>query len=134
MNTEQTQTTVNLFLQSLSQRDLPALTNLFSENIDWYVPGDEAQVPWLGRRSSREELKTFYTLLWRSVAPIAVNVDHIFVEDQAAVITGSFTSKMLPTGKTVDSLFFIQMKIENGLIVKYRLLEDSYAVSVAMTS
>lgn len=106
---------------------------LFAENINWEIPGDEERVPWLGRRTRREELHAFYTLLWSSVEPLTVQVDDLLVDGPVAVISGSFTSKMLPTGKIVDSLFFIRITVADGLIATYRLLEDSYAVSVAMT-
>lgn len=57
----------------------------------------------------------------------------VLVDGPVAISFRSFTSKMLPTGKIVDSLFFIRMTVENGLIITCRLQEDSYAVSVAMT-
>ena len=40
---------------------------------------------------------------------------------------------MLETGKVVDSLFFILMTLEDDLIVRYRLLEDTLSVSKALT-
>ncbi|MEN7551732.1 hypothetical protein AAG747_27700 [Rapidithrix thailandica] len=39
---------------------------------------------------------------------------------------------MLQTQQVVDSPFCIQMTVENDQIVKYRLLEDSHAVSEAL--
>jgi len=122
------QALIQRFFQSLTSRDLEMLTSLFSEEIDWYIPGDENAAPWLGRRHSRQEVKDFYKLLWENAEPISATIDKIFIDQNDAVITGEFSSRMLKTGKVVDSLFFIQLKAENDLIIKYRLLEDSYAV------
>ncbi len=71
-------------------------------------------------------------LLWSGTEPLVANVEHIVMQGELAVISGEFTTKMLKTGRIVNSLFSILMRIENGLITKYRLLEDSYAVSESL--
>ncbi|GHC60686.1 nuclear transport factor 2 family protein [Ulvibacter litoralis] len=121
------------FLKYLAERNLEDLTKLFVENVDWYIPGDESKVEWLGKRNSRKEVYEFYDLLWKNTKPISANIDNIFINDNKAVITGEFSTIMLQTNKIVNSLFFIQITVENEKIVKYRLLEDSYAVSIALT-
>lgn len=126
------QNTVQEFLQHLTSRNLEQLVSLFSEDIDWYIPGDEQNVPWLGKRNSKEDVAAFYTLLWQHTEPVSANIDCIYFNEQNVCISGSFSTKILQTDKIVDSLFFIQMTIKNGQIKKYRLLEDSYAVSRAM--
>lgn len=123
---------VQTFLQHLSQRRLDDLTALFGEAVDWYIPGDERRAPWLGRRSSREEVREFYRSLWQVTEPRAATIDHIFIDGEHAAIAGDFSTTMLSTGKVVDSLFFIRMRIQGGRIVQYRLLEDSHAVSVSL--
>ncbi len=134
MSSTKTKKIIEQFLQHLAGRNLPELLALFSEKIDWYVPGDVEKVPWLGRRKNKEELREFYELLWNSIEPLSAQINNVFIESNAAVISGEFSTKMLETSKIVDSLFFIQITVENDLIIKYRLLEDSYAVSVALTN
>ncbi len=128
-----TQSLVQNFFSKLTERNLDELVALFSENVDWYIPGDETKAPWLGRRNSRQDVATFYTLLWSQTEPVSAAIDCLLTDDENAVVTGEFSTRMLATGKMVESLFCIQMKFQDGLITKYRLLEDSYAVSVAMT-
>jgi uncharacterized protein len=120
---------VQQFLQYLSQRDLENITSLFADKIDWYIPGDEQKAPWLGKRTSKHEVKAFFDLLWSDTDPVDATIDHVFIDGNRAVIAGSFSTKMLKTGRIVDSLFFIHMVIDNDRIVWYRLLEDSLAVS-----
>ena len=50
---DSTQSIVQQFLQYVSQQDLTKLLPLFSDTVDWHVPGDEASVSWLGRRNNR---------------------------------------------------------------------------------
>jgi ketosteroid isomerase-like protein len=125
---------IQRFFQLLTQRDLENLSELFSEEVDWYIPGNEEIAPWLGRRTSRKQVKDFYQLLWQNTHALSATIDKIFIDNEDAVISGEFSSKMLQTGNIVNSLFFIQIKVRNNLIVKYRLLEDSYAVFLALRS
>lgn len=126
------QETIQQFLQLMSERNLTELTNLFSDTVDWYIPGDEQKAPWLGVRNNKQEVAEFFELLWKYTEPVSAKIDHIFTDDENAVITGEFITKMLETGKIVESLFCIQMRIQNDKIIRYRLLEDSLAVSKAL--
>ncbi|WP_353130659.1 nuclear transport factor 2 family protein [Parapedobacter pyrenivorans] len=123
---------VHTYLQHLAQRNLEEIVALFGPEIDWYIPGDETRAPWLGKRSSRAEIIAFFKLLWANTNPISADVHHIFIDGNRAAVTGEFVTEMRSTGKQVESLFTIEMTIENGYIVRYRLLEDSHAVSEAL--
>ena len=123
---------VQLFLTHMGERNLAAITDLFAETVDWFIPGDETAAPWLGRRSSNAEAREFFELLWKSTEPVSARIDHIFTDAENAVITGEFSTRMLPTEKVVDSLFCIQLKVAADKIIRYRLLEDSYAVSQSL--
>jgi quinol monooxygenase YgiN/ketosteroid isomerase-like protein len=130
-----TKKTVDQFLTFLSKKDLDSLTLLFAENVNWSVPGNKSSAaPWLGQRNSRKEVREFYELLWENVEPITAKIKNIFIENEETVIAGEFTVKMIPTGNLVNSLFYIQMTVKNGLIVKYSLLGDSFAISESMVS
>ncbi|WP_454046204.1 nuclear transport factor 2 family protein [Chryseobacterium sp. Marseille-Q8038] len=126
------QETIQHFLQFLSERKLTELTNLFSDTIDWYIPGDEQKAAWLGVRNNKQEVCDFFELLWRNTEPVSAKIDHIFNDDENVVMTGEFVTKMLETDHIVESLFCIQMRIQNDKIIRYRLLEDSLAVSKAL--
>jgi ketosteroid isomerase-like protein len=132
METTNTQQLVQQFFTCLTQRNLIKLTALFAREIDWYIPGNETLVPWTGQRNKRSEIKQFFQLLWQNTEPVSAKVDHVVTDEHVSIITGEFSTKMLSTGKIVDSIFCIQITFKDGLITRYRLLEDSYAVSVAM--
>jgi len=128
-----TQNVIQTFFKHLSERNLKDLADLFSDNIDWYIPGDETKAPWLGRRGTRQEVSEFYESLWKNTEPISVEIENVFIDNDKAIIAGEFSTRMLKTGKIVDSLFFIQITIKDNLIIKYRLLEDSLAVAKSLT-
>jgi uncharacterized protein len=127
-----TQNIIQSFFKHLSERNLKELTDLFSDKIDWYIPGDETKAPWLGTRSNKKEVSDFYELLWKNTEPVSVKVENVFIDNNKAVIAGEFSTKMLQTNNVVDSLFFILVEVDDNKIIKYRLLEDSLAEEVVI--
>lgn len=134
MSTEQTQQLVQKFLQALTQRKLPELLELFADRVDWHIPGNTQLAPWLGRRESKQEIEDFFVLLWENTEPVSARLHHIIAEGNFAVVIGDFSTKMLKTGKIVDSVFSIHITAENNKIVRYCLQEDSYAVAEALSA
>ncbi len=62
------------------------MAGLFSENIDWYIPGDKEKASWLGRRKNRQEVKEFHELLWKKTAPVSATINNILFDGNTAVI------------------------------------------------
>ena len=121
------------FLARLATAEPDQIADLFAEAVDWFIPGNEALAPWLGRRSTRADVAAFFRLLRANVEPLRAEVQQLLVDGETAIASGEFASRMLATGKVVESLFFIQLTVHDGQIVRYRLLEDSHAVVVALT-
>lgn len=131
-DTNCTEAIVHSFITHLSQRHLEELLELFAEKVDWYVPGDALKATWLGQRTEKTELRDFFQLLWRNTMPVAATIEQVFIQGNSACLIGEFSTRMLPTNKIVHSPFAIFFQCEHNRIVKYRLLEDSFAVSLSM--
>lgn len=123
---------VKLFMENLMSRNLDKLLELFADTVDWYIPGDQHKAPWVGRRSSKQEIKEFFELLWADTEPLDASVQKIFTDDQHIAIVGDFVTRMLRTNTIVNSPFSIYIKIENNVIAYYRLMEDGFQVSQAL--
>ncbi len=124
---------VMAYFTALQQRDLSAIVKLFADVVDWNVPGHEGLAPWLGKRKTRAEIEAFFNLLWHNTEAISGSVDHLLTEGNVALTSGRFASRMLRTGKVYESMFFTEITVEDGLIVKYRLLEEGYGLVLALT-
>ena len=59
------------------------------------------------------------------------DVHDILAGNERAVILGSLASKLKRTGKVIKTDFAIVLTIANGEIVRFQMLEDSFAVSQA---
>jgi ketosteroid isomerase-like protein len=84
--------TVQTFFQLLGAGDADRVADVFAEEIDWYVPGDET-LPWVGRRTGREQVPEYFRLLWPALVAgeSAVEFDKLLVDGHDAVWLGRFT-------------------------------------------
>ena len=129
-----TRNVVELFFQRLATGEPDEFTALLADDIDWLIPGDTNLAPWVGKRFTRSGVADYLRRLRASVEPLRADVQHVLVDGDVAVAVGEFASRMRPTGKLVESIFFALFVVRDGLIVRYRLLEDSQAVVVALTA
>lgn len=118
------------FLQLMgSGADASDIASLFSENLEWEIAGDTGALPWIGKKSGRTALVDFVNDLRSLTEPSTFNVHDILTSDQRAAILGSLATKLKRNGKVVKTDFAIILTIANGEIVRFQMLEDSFAVS-----
>lgn len=121
------------YYQALAERNLNEILDCFAPTVDWYIPGNETLAPWVGTRTSKEEIAAFYILLWQNTEPVAGEIFHSFTQGNTNLTAGRFSTKMLQTGRSYTSLFFTAITVENDKIVKYRLLEDTQGLVQALS-
>jgi N-ethylmaleimide reductase len=128
-----TRTVVKQYFDRVQSSAEPAaIAALFSEDVDWNIPGDVDHVPWIGRREGRSGVAAFIHDLKEQDEPIRFEIHSIVVEGEKAVVLGEFASRLKKTGKVIESEFAAEFTVQDGLIVRYRLFEDSFAVAQAV--
>lgn len=128
-----TRTVVKQYLDRIQSSAKPeAIAALFSEDVDWNIPGDVDLVSWIGRRKGRNGIADFIRDLREQDEPIRFEIHSIVVEGEKAVTLGEFASRVKKTGKVIESEFAIEFTVQDGLIARYRLFEDSFAVAQAV--
>lgn len=132
-STTATRDVVTRFYERLGAGAVADVAALFADPVDWYIPGNEAVAPWLGRRTRSEEVEAFFRLLLSSIDPLRADVQHMLVDGDVAIVSGEFASRMHRTGKVYESMFFAHFTVRDGLIIRYRLLEDTHGLVAAMT-
>lgn len=60
-------------------------------------------------------------------------VGAIVVDGAEAVVTGELGGRVAATGKTFRSPFALRLTVEDGLITRHHVYEDSLAVAAACT-
>jgi ketosteroid isomerase-like protein len=120
------------FLRRMGSGAAPAeIAKLFSENMEWEIAGDTGILPWIGQKSGRAAITDFVSVSRAMIERISFGVHDILAGDDRAVIFGSLASKVKRTGKIVKTDFAMMLTVANGEIVRFQMLEDSFAVSQA---
>lgn len=122
----------NELLGALGRADDPdQVAQLFSEDAEIDVPGDEGALPWIGRRTGRDAFAAFVRDTRIHVTLIEFRVEAVLSSDTRAVILAQLESTSKSTGRTVRQAVGMVITVDGGLITRYRLLEDSFQVSRA---
>jgi len=107
------------------------IARLFSEALEWEIAGDTGVLPWIGHKSGRAAITDFVLDSRAMIERISFDVHDILANDDRAVILGSLASKLRRNDKLLTTDFAIVLTVANGEIVRFQMLEDSFAVSKA---
>jgi ketosteroid isomerase-like protein len=113
------------------QAHADAIAAMFTDDASFEIPGDDGVLPWIGRRTGRQAVVNFVTGIRSLTEPLTFNVVDILATDTRAVIVGELATRIQATEKVVESDFAIILAISDGLIKRFQMLEDSFAVSRA---
>jgi ketosteroid isomerase-like protein len=111
--------------------DHDEIAALFSTDLDFEIAGDVGVLPWIARSVGRSAAADFFRDVRRLVEPLRFEIHDILTNDSLAVIVGELASRVTSTGKTVETGFAFVLTVSGGEITRFRMLEDSFAVSRA---
>lgn len=125
--------TVENFFRLLGEGDADRVAELFSEEVDWLIPGNES-LPWTGRRSDRRQIPEVIKIIGGLHVPgkSETSIDKILVDGSDAVALGRFAHTVKATGRSYSMLVAFHLTVENGQIVRMNMYEDTYLVSRAV--
>lgn len=119
------------FHRIATAEDVHEIAELVSENVDWLVAGNTRAVPWIGRKHGRTGAAEFYAQIRAQISSERFEIKDILFKDKRVVAIGELASRVKKTDKLIETEFVLDMSIEEGLITRFRMFEDSYAVSEA---
>ncbi|MEW2066180.1 nuclear transport factor 2 family protein [Streptomyces sp. NPDC007346] len=120
-----------LFEQLLSGASPDELAQRFDEDVDWFIPGDTSVVPWIGCKTGRVGVAEFYTQLGQGAKVKHFQIDTIIGDGDRCVVLGSLRTEVLGTGRDIESDFAYDIEVRDGLITRYHMFEDTWAVAKA---
>ncbi|EJL28926.1 nuclear transport factor 2 family protein [Novosphingobium sp. AP12] len=111
-----------------SPEDIAALC---ATDLRFEIQGDAGVLPWIGHRVGRAALADFIREIRLRTESIAFEVEDIVTSDTRAAIIGALKTRIKATDKVIDCQFAIILTLADGLIARFQMLEDSFAVSKA---
>ncbi|MCA6095295.1 nuclear transport factor 2 family protein [Streptomyces sp. SCA3-4] len=129
-----TRAVVQEFLTRFAEGVPDRIAALFAEQVDWLIAGG-AVVPWLRPRSTRADVAGHFRELAEGMVPLdgGPTVEAVVVDGGEAMLTGHVSGVVRTTGKTFRSPFAMRLTVEDGLITRFCLYEDSLTIADACT-
>ena len=114
------------------QAPIEEFADLVSDDLVFEVAGDATGMPWVGPpKIGRQAFADFIQSQRELVNAEAFRVDDILHNDTRAVVLGELSSTVRKTTKVIQTYFALILTISDGRIIRFQMLEDSYAVSQA---
>ena len=120
------------FLAALHEGRHPAaIAAMFGDDALFEIPGDDGVLPWIGHKSGSGAVADFIASTRAVTELLTLDVEDISASDARAVIVGELATRIKATDKVVETAFAIVLTISGDRIMRFQMLEDSFAVSRA---
>jgi ketosteroid isomerase-like protein len=129
---QQTQEVLNGFLQSMGANDIAQIAKYFWQSASFYI-AESPYMPWTGKKTGRQEILAALQQLTgaHKLDEDDFEMAHIFIDGSEAAIFVKAGRTVKSTGKKFKEPFSMRLTIENGLITKFQMLEDSHQIEKA---
>ncbi|WP_326823327.1 nuclear transport factor 2 family protein [Streptosporangium sp. NBC_01756] len=136
---DDTRDTVQELLRRMAEGDHARTAELFAEPIDWQLnwPAEgHPAVPWIRPRSDRADVADHFRSLEAHHVPElnGTSVTRILVDGAHAVVLGEIVQTVRDGGVAYTSPFALHLTVEDGLVTRYHIYEDSLTVAQALSA
>lgn len=125
---EQYLAAVSAFHADPTAANLEVVSSSFADDADWNIAGNTDAVPWIGPRAGKKAIAGFFRDLRQYNDPQRFAVRKILADVETVVVLGDLVTRVKATGRLIETEFALDITLRDGLIVRYRLIEDSFAV------
>jgi ketosteroid isomerase-like protein len=125
-------------LRRIGEGDPERIAELYAEHADWKFDWAEAEhgraaTPWIRHRSTRADAAAHYREIAEHHLPggAATEIERVLVDGNDAVVLGEIRQTARATGRPYRARFALHLTVEDGLITRHHVYEDSLAVARA---
>ncbi|WP_030216125.1 nuclear transport factor 2 family protein [Streptomyces sp. NRRL WC-3626] len=133
-----TRTVIEELLRRIGEGDPERIAELYAEQGDWKLDWPEAEhgraaTPWIRHRSTRADAAAHYRELAEHHLPehVATEVERVLIDGDDAVVLGEIRQTARSTGRAYRARFALHLTVEDGLVTRHHVYEDSLAVARA---
>lgn len=136
-----TRAVVDELLRRIGEGDPERIAEMYAVRADWKLdwPAAEhgrAATPWIRHRSTRADAAAHYRALAEHHVPgqAATEIERILVDGHDAVVLGEIRQTARSTGRAYRARFALHLTVEDGLVTRHHVYEDSLAVAQAFAT
>ncbi|MEU0538242.1 nuclear transport factor 2 family protein [Nocardia sp. NPDC005978] len=136
--TDTTRTVVEELLRRIGAGDPDGIAALYAPLSDWKLDWPEAEhgrtaTPWIRHRATRADAAEHFRAIGDHHVPEQAGtvIERILVDGSDAVIMGEIRQTARTTGRAYRSRFALHVTIEDGLVTRHHVYEDSLSVAQA---
>ena len=111
---------------AVGSRDIVALLNLLTEDVDWNMAGPRT-IPYAGARRGREQVAEFFALLWQMLEFQQFEPREFIAQGNTVVVLGYERSLVKPTNRIFEQDWAHVYTVRDGRIAKCQIYEDTAA-------
>ena len=128
----ETQQVLTGFFEATAQNNPLAVARYVDEDVDFYI-AESPYMPWTGIKKGKKEVIEALEQLTEAhdITKDDFETDHIFIDGNEAAVFGKAGRTVKATGKKFKEHFCMRFTINNGLITKFLMLEDSHQIEKA---
>lgn len=133
-----TRAVVEELLRRIGEGDPEQIAEMYAKQGDWKLDWPEAEhgrsaTPWIRHRSTRADAAAHYRELAAHHVPgqAATEIERILIDGNDAVVLGEIRQTARSTGRAYRARFALHLTIDDGLVTRHHVYEDSLAVAQA---
>ncbi|MEO3822826.1 nuclear transport factor 2 family protein [Actinomadura sp. B10D3] len=133
-----TRAVVEELLRRIGEGDPEQIAAMYAEHSDWKLDWPESEhgraaTPWIRHRSSRADAAAHFQQIAEHHVPekAATQVERLLVDGDDAVVLGEIKQTARSTGRAYRARFALHLTVEDGLVTRHHVYEDSLAVAQA---
>ncbi|MUN35431.1 nuclear transport factor 2 family protein [Actinomadura litoris] len=133
-----TRAAVEELLRRIGEGDPERIAAMYAEHSDWKLDWPEAEhgraaTPWIRHRATRADAAAHFREIAEHHVPedVATEVERVLVDGADAVVLGEIRQTARSTGRAYRARFALHLTVENGLVTRHHVYEDSLAVAQA---
>jgi ketosteroid isomerase-like protein len=131
MNTQDNVQMVKQAYALFQQGNVPAILELLSEDVDWFIPGPTEIIPFVGRRRGPGQVGQFFSGLAASQSALKFEPHEFISQGDKVVVLGEQQWTVNSTRQTYEDEWAHVFTIRNGRIVQFREYHDTQAEAAA---
>ncbi|UTN06355.1 nuclear transport factor 2 family protein [Flavobacterium bizetiae] len=127
-----TKQTADKFFEYIGAKNPEKIASMVSENVDWYI-FESKYMPWTGHRSKREEVAALFKTLFSYFIDgrEKLEVQSFLLRGNEVAVFGTIERTVKKTGKHFKMPLAIHITVENNLISKFSLYEETLILEKA---